>query len=156
MARMHTRRKGRSSSKRPPVIMMPKWIKERPELREEIDQLIEKMAKGGASPSMIGLTLRDRYGVPSVRALYGKKLVKVLKEKELAPKLPEDLFNLIKKAVRIQNHLKINRKDVHNRRRLQLVEAKIHRLQSYYKRKGVLPRDWKYTRETAAIMVARA
>ena len=52
--------------------------------------------------------------------------------------------NLIKKAARLTAHLEKNRKDLHNKRALQIVEAKIHKLSRYYKREGVLPPNWKY------------
>ncbi len=156
MARMHIRRKGKSHSTRPVTISMPRWLRDKPEVRDEVDQVIEDLAKRGTPPSMIGLILRDKYGVPTARALYNKKLVRVLRERGLAPKIPEDLMNLIKRAVRINEHLRVHRKDVHNKRRLQLVEAKIKRLAKYYKRVGRLPKDWRYDRETASYLVARA
>jgi small subunit ribosomal protein S15 len=49
--------------------------------------------------------------------------------------------------------LESNRKDVHNRRALQLTESKILRLVRYYKRNSVLPDDWKYTLANAKLLV---
>ncbi|MBC7119946.1 MAG: 30S ribosomal protein S15, partial [Methanobacteriaceae archaeon] len=66
---------------------------------------------------------------------------------------PEDLINLMKKAVNIREHLKEHPKDLHSRRGLQLVESKIRRLVKYYVRKGVLPEGWKYDPEKAALIV---
>ncbi|HEX2014524.1 MAG TPA: 30S ribosomal protein S15 [Nitrososphaera sp.] len=40
--------------------------------------------------------------------------------------------------------MKIHNSDHRNVRSLELVEAKIHRLSKYYKRKGKLPQNWKY------------
>ena len=57
----------------------------------------------------------------------------VLKEKDISPQLPEDLTNLMRKAVKLGEHLKINNKDVHNTRSLRLTEAKILRLAKYYR-----------------------
>ncbi len=155
MARMHIRRKGKSHSTRPVNIALPKWLKDRPGIKEEIDQIITELAKKGTPPSKIGLILRDKYGVPLVRAIYGKKLKKVLEEKNLAPQIPEDLMNLLKKAVHLNDHLKKHRKDLHNKRGLQLVESKIQRLAKYYKRRGVLPANCRYSREQASVMVSR-
>jgi small subunit ribosomal protein S15 len=104
-----------------------------------------KLAKEGNSPSMIGIILRDQYGIPLVKPVTGKSITEILKENGLAPAIPEDLDNLLKKAASLRAHLERNRGDRHNKRALQLVESKIHRLSEYYKSRGVLPRDWKPT-----------
>ena len=61
--------------------------------------------------------------------------------------------NLIKKAIIIRKHLKLNRKDKFSVRGLQLTESKVRRLQNYYKREGVLPTDWNYNPERAELLV---
>ena len=43
---------------------------------------------------------------------------------------------------------KSDRKNVHS---LELVEAKIYRLSKYYKEKGILPSDFKYTAVVAQL-----
>jgi small subunit ribosomal protein S15 len=111
---------------------------------EEIKTLIVKLAKEGLSPSQIGVRLRDEYGIPLVKPILGASITEVLREAGLAPELPEDLANLISRAQRLQEHLAVHRSDRRNVRSLELVEAKIHRLAKYYKRKGILPQDWKY------------
>ena len=58
--------------------------------------------------------------------------------------LPEDLNNIVKKAIGLQKHLKTNKSDNRNVRSLELIEAKVHRLSVYYKKIGRIPRDWKY------------
>ncbi|MFQ5941124.1 MAG: 30S ribosomal protein S15, partial [Nitrososphaerales archaeon] len=45
----------------------------------------------------------------------------------------------------LQKHLKTHPGDRTNVRSLELLEAKIHRLQKYYKKKGRLPLRWKYS-----------
>ena len=69
-------------------------------------------------------------------------------------KYPEDLKALIKRALRLRKHLEVHKKDKHNRRGLQLIEAKIWRLSNYYKEKGVLPKDWKYDPERLRIEIS--
>ena len=150
MARMHTRRKGKSGSKKPPAKVPPSWVTAKP---EDVERLVVELAKKGYSPSMIGLVLRDQYGIPDVKAITGKKVVQILKEHGLAPKIPEDLQNLIRKALRIRRHLETHRKDMHNKVALLRVESKIRRLVKYYKREGVLPPDWRYSPEEAAVLV---
>jgi small subunit ribosomal protein S15 len=60
------------------------------------------------------------------------------------PELPEDLNNILRKALGLQKHLKTNKSDSRNVRSLELVEAKIHRLATYYKKIGRIPKNWKY------------
>ena len=141
MARMHARRRGKSGSKHPVERMHPEWSLK----PEEIEQLIVKLAEEGKQPSMIGLILRDSYGIPDVKAALGKKLTQVLKEHDLLPPIPEDLANLLEKRANLIKHLQEHKKDIHNRRRLQLIEAKINRLVKYYKREGVLNENWSYS-----------
>ena len=106
--------------------------------------MVIKLAKDGHPPSMIGIILRDRYAIPLVKSITGKKIAEILKDADLAPTMPEDLGNLMEKAARLNAHLEKNHKDVHNKRALQIVEAKIHKLSKYYKQKSVLPKNWKY------------
>ncbi|MCS7125389.1 MAG: 30S ribosomal protein S15 [Aigarchaeota archaeon] len=139
MARMHARRRGRSGSKRPISRLPPSWLKITP---EEVEALIVKYAKEGYPPSLIGVILRDRHGVPLVKQLTGKTIKKILEENNVKPQIPEDLMNLLERARKMRIHLERNKSDKYNRHRLQLVEAKIHRLVKYYKRIGELPSDW--------------
>ena len=61
--------------------------------------------------------------------------------------------NLMRKAVRLGEHLKINKKDIHNTRSLRLTEAKILRLVKYYRSNKVLSEDWKYSLSDAKLLV---
>ena len=149
MARMYTRKKGRSGSTRPVSKRPPSWCKYTP---EEVESLVVKLAKEeGTPPSRIGAILRDRYGIPLVKPITGKKMGKILEEAGLKPELPEDLQRLMMKAARLKRHLEKNKKDYHNKRALALIESKIHNLSKYYKRVGVLPEDWKYKTAVAAV-----
>jgi len=151
MARMHSRKKGKSGSKRPLISKKRVWIKYSP---AEMEKIVEKLANEGKTPSQIGMILRDSYGIPDVREVNNKKLNKTLKEKGLKPELPEDLNFLIKKEIRLFDHLEKNKKDMAVKRGLQLTESKIMRLAKYYKRKGVLPSNWKYDREKAKLLIS--
>merc|ERR1712194_362407 len=104
--------------------MGPSWLKMK---AEDVTDHICKLAKKGLTPSQIGVTLRDSFGVPQVHTITGNKILRVLKVSGLAPELPEDLYYLIKKAVS-------NRKHKDSKFRLILVESRIHRLARYYKR----------------------
>jgi len=127
----------------------PSWVQY---TQEEVEQLVIELAKRGFSQSMIGVILRDQYGIPSVKPILGKSISEVLQEHELAPQIPEDLMNLIRRAVRIRKHLEEHPKDLSARRGLNLVESKIHRLVKYYKRVGKLPQDFVYTPETFSML----
>ena len=64
MARMHSRRKGESGSNKPRRSMQSEWVVYSP---EEITNEIIKLSKQGTSPSMMGIILRDQYGVADVQ-----------------------------------------------------------------------------------------
>ncbi|MEM0372300.1 MAG: 30S ribosomal protein S15 [archaeon] len=150
MARMHARKKGKSGSTRPPAKVKPEWIQYS---KEEINELVVKLFKEGKPISEIGGILRDQYGIPSVKAITGKSVSKILSAEKLLPKWPEDLMNLFKKAVRLKRHLDSNKADKINARRLQLTESKIKRLVNYYKTTGRVPKDWHYKPEEAALLI---
>jgi len=119
---------------------------------DQIGGLIMELAKKGYQPSMIGTILRDQYAVPSLKEMMEVKLTKFLREKNLAPMLPEDLSNLIKRASTIRRHLEEHPKDKSSQRGLQLTESKIHRLIKYYKREGVLPPSFEYKPEKLPVI----
>lgn len=119
----------------------------------ETEELIIKLFKEGNPPSKIGLILRDQYGVPSVKQVVGKSIAQILNQHGLKQELPEDLMNLLRKAVFLRRHLEKNRKDIASRRALELLEGKIQKLVKYYTRTGVLPEGWKYEPEKAALLV---
>ncbi len=151
MARMHARRRGKSGSKRVYRDQPPEWV----ELSaREVEKKVVELYNEGLEPSQIGMVLRDRYGVPSVKQVTGKKILRILRENGIEMKYPEDLKALIKRALRLRKHLEVHKKDKHNRRGLQLIEAKIWRLSNYYKEKGVLPKDWKYDPERLRIEIS--
>lgn len=149
MARMYSRKKGKSGSKKPMEKIAP-WISYS---KKEVDEIILKLAKDGLQSSQIGLVLRDKYGIPSVRNFTQKKVTKIMKEAGIYPKIPEDLLNLLKRAVNLQDHLKENKKDYTSKRGLELTESKIRRLGKYYKSKKVLPGDWEYDPQKARLLI---
>ncbi|MFZ5501352.1 MAG: 30S ribosomal protein S15, partial [Candidatus Micrarchaeota archaeon] len=107
----------------------------------------------GMGAARIGLVMRDQHGVPNLRAQLGMPLRKFLAKEKAGAEYPEDLLDLIKKAVRMSGHLKASKKDVHNKVKLMHVESKIQRLVSYYGKKGMLPAGWRYDREKASLLV---
>ena len=145
---MPKKEKGRSHSTRPVSRRPPSWCKYQP---EEVEAFIIKLAKEGHSLSKIGTILRDQYTIPLVKPITGKSISDILKAAEMAPSMPEDLANLVKKAQRLAVHMDKNKKDLHNKRSMQVIEARIHKLSRYYKRTGVLPKNWKYKAKVASI-----
>ncbi len=144
MARMHSRAKGKSGSRKPGKKAVPGWLKYTP---KEVELLVVKYAKEEMKTSIIGLHLRDQYGIPSVKAITGKSVSQILKEKKLEPELPEDLMALIKKSVLLKKHLDVNKKDYSSKRGLQLTDSKIRRLVKHYKATKKLPQEWSYDPE---------
>ena len=134
---------------RPTSRRAPAWSTYSP---DEIVTLIVRMAKDGLTPSEIGLRLRDEYSIPLVKPIVGKSVLEVLDENGLGPPMPEDLDRLMKRAKKLQGHLKAHKSDRKNIRSLELIEAKVHRLSKYYKSKGLLPKNWKYSTVIAQLM----
>lgn len=145
---MPKQEKGKSHSIRPVSKHAPSWCKYQP---EEVEALVIKLAKEGNAASRIGTILRDQYSIPLVKPIAGKTVTKIMKEAQLAPTIPEDLGNLIKKAESLGLHLEKNHKDLNNKRSMQIIEAKIYQLARYYRRKGILPENWKYEPKIASM-----
>ena len=151
MGRMHSNGKGISGSAIPYRRRAPTWLKT---TNDEVCDQISKLARKGLTPSQIGIQLRDSHGVGQVKNVTGSKVLRILKANGLAPKIPEDLYHLVKKAVAVRKHLEKNRKDKDSKFRLILVESRIHRLARYYRTTRKLPPNWKYQSSTASALVA--
>ena len=145
---MPKQEKGKSHSIRPVSRRPPNWCKYQP---EEVEAFVIRLAKEGHSLSSIGTILRDQYAIPLVKPITGKSVTEILRGAALAPSMPEDLSNLIKKAASLAVHMEKNKKDLHNKRSMQMIEARIYKLSRYYKREGVLPKNWKYEAKVASV-----
>ncbi|CAD8079532.1 unnamed protein product [Paramecium sonneborni] len=154
MGRMQAKGKGKgiSGSALPYKRKAPKWLTL--SSKSIVDQIVN-LAKKGLNASQIGVYLRDQQGIPQTRFLTGQKILRILKKRGCAPKIPEDLYALIKKAVQIRKHLEKNRGDVTSKFRLILVESRIHRLSRYYRRTQKLPSNWKYVSKTASALIGQ-
>tara|TARA_B110000014_G_scaffold263305_1_gene259617 strand:+ start:4247 stop:4636 length:390 start_codon:yes stop_codon:yes gene_type:complete len=121
--------------------MKSDWVKLTP---EQIGKLVVEMNKEGLNASQIGIKLRDEHAISSIKSVTGKTMKGFMEENGINQEIPEDLEALVKRALSLQNHLKSNKGDRKNVRSLELLEAKVHRLSKYYKKKNVIPKNWKY------------
>ena len=131
---MHSRRRGSSGSDRPTADEPPEWS----DVDEDaIEERVVELAEEGHDPSQIGLKLRDEgvqgTPVPDVKLATGRKVTEILEAHDAAPDLPEDLRNLMARAVRLRDHMDENPGDAQNKRALQNTESKIRRLVDYYR-----------------------
>ena len=153
MARMHSRRRGSSGSDRPAADEPPEWSDVD---AEEIEEHVVELAEQGHSPSEIGLKLRDEgvkgTPVPDVKLATGKKVTEILEENDAKQDIPEDLRNLMAKAVRLRDHVQENGTDHQNKRALQNTEAKIRRLINYY-RGDEIDEDFSYSVDEARDLI---
>ncbi|AQL41677.1 30S ribosomal protein S15 [Halorientalis sp. IM1011] len=149
MARMHTRRRGSSDSDKPVADEPPEWSDVD---ADAVEERVVELAEQGHSPSEIGLKLRDEgvqgTPVPDVSLVTDKKVTEILEENDAEPEFPEDLRNLMKRAVRLRDHMDENPNDHQNKRALQNTQSKIRRLVDYY-RGDELDADFTYSYDTA-------
>ena len=150
MARMHSGGRGSSGSTRPHLSEVPEWSEQD---KKKVEELILELNTEGHSSAEIGTILRDQHAVPNVRLLLGKKISDVLSDNGKSPSVPEDLMNLMRRAVSLVDHLENNRKDLHNGRQLELLESKIRRIARYHRGNGSLPEEWDYKRDQLRLMV---
>ena len=141
MGRLHTHNHGKAHSTRPMESKFSSWVKQD---TKEIEDLVIKYTKDGLTPSQIGIKLRDQHAIPLVKPIINKTISDILDQNDLKSEIPEDLNNIVTKAVGLQKHLKSNKNDRRNIRSLELIEAKVHRLSMYYKKIGRIPENWKY------------
>ena len=149
MARMHARRKGKSGSTHPIRKKHPEWSSLNP---REVKSRVIELAKTGKSTSEIGMILRDQYAVPDIKVATGKNVTQILENNNIKSEIPEDLRNLIRIALKLRKHLETNKKDLKNKRNLQLTESKIRRITKYYHSEKRLPAGWKYSPKQAKLM----
>ena len=153
MARMHTRRRGSSGSDKPATDEPPEWS----DVDEDaIEERVVELAEQGHDPSQIGMKLRDEgvqgTPVPDVKLATGKKITEILDEHDASPEIPEDMYNLLERAVRLRQHMDEHPGDAQNKRALQNTESKIRRLANYY-RGDKLDEEFQYTYENAREIV---
>ncbi len=126
------------------------WVDYKP---EDVEKLVASLGKSGQDAAEIGMLLREQYAVPSVKAITGKRIERILADADIKSDLPRDLLNLIRKSVVLLNHMKENKKDMTAKRGYQLTVSKIRRLAKYYMRKGRIPHGWRYSPEEAVLLV---
>jgi len=121
--------------------------------KDEIYNKIEELTKKGTSKAKIGLELK-KGKIKSTKKELGKKISVIQKELKVeTDKLPEDLLALIKKAVKLIKHKDSNKKDTSGKRGYQLTVSKINRLKKYYIKEGKIPKNWRYSDNTAKLLV---
>ncbi len=146
---MHTRRRGSSGSDKPAADEPPEWSDVD---SDKIEDRVVELAEQGYEPSQIGMKLRDEgvtgTPIPDVKLATGKKLTEILEENDADNDLPEDLRNLMVRAVRLREHIQQNPQDYQNKRALQNTESKVRRLANYY-RGNELEADFQYSYDVA-------
>lgn len=148
MARKYSRKRGKAGSKKPIKKVLSSWVRYK---EKEVELLIQKLAKEGKTSSEIGMILRDTYGIPDTKLITKRRISHIMEEKGLNKEIPEDLLELIKKAVKINKHLEKNRLDQTAKRGALLTLSRIRRLTKYYKRTGKLKSEWKFDPKRAAL-----
>merc|ERR1712066_1005246 len=132
---------------------MGSWLSERSprrdaqELVQKITNYIQALAKRKEPPSKIGKILRDSGGIPQVKTVCGMKILRIIKLAGLDSDVPEDLFSLTAKAKRMREHIERDHRENKNDKdqvfHLKNTDAKIKRLERYYKKSNKINRNYK-------------
>jgi small subunit ribosomal protein S15 len=146
MARLYSKKKGKSGSKKPFKPDNSGWKNKD---TKAVKEVILEMGKTGKTSSQIGIILRDSYAVPDVKNLLGKKVTEILTDGGLKKEVPDDLLALIRRDLALTKHMELNKHDMTAKRGQQLTTSKINRLVRYYKNKGILSKEWVYDKEKA-------
>ncbi len=117
------------------------WVHVKP---NEVEKLIVKFAKQGKQPSVVGMIMRDQYGIPDVKKLTGKSITKILEEANFKMAMPEDLRALMQKTLELRKHIESHPHDPAPHRSLLRTESEIRKLEKCYKAAKKLPPEWKY------------
>lgn len=149
---MYSRKKGHHGSKKPPIKIVPKWVKHK---GKDLEEIIVKLAQERKNSALIGTILRDQYGVPDSRMITKKSVSEIMRENKAYPDMPEDLMSLFRKAVMLHDHMKTNKKDKKALKGLEHLESKIRRLIKYYSREGKVPRDFQYDHEKVKLIIQK-
>lgn len=120
---------------------------------KECEDLIVQLHNAGRPAAEIGIMLRDAHRIKSVKAFTGKRVSEILESKGIKQEIPEDLMNLIRASVQLENHLSKHRHDMAAKRGFELAVSKIRRLSRYYIDHAKLPANWRYTAESARLLV---
>lgn len=150
MARLHTRKHGKSKSRKPTLADATLDAD-----KSKVEKAILEYSKQGLNGAAIGQRIKEKHEAGYLKPLLGKRLNRFLADSGVEQKLPDDLMALMKKAVGMHNHLAANHRDVYGKLRLTRVEAKIGRLSKYYRKEGRLPADWKYDPKQAALIIKK-
>src|SRR3989304_511336 len=150
MARIYSRKKGKHGSKKPPLKIVPRWVKLK---KNDVEDLVISLAKEKKNSAVIGTILRDQYGIPDVRTLTGKNITEMMSESKLYPDYPEDLISLFKKAIILREHLAKHKADKHSKTGLEHLESNIRRLIKYYAREGKISKEFQYDPKKVKLIV---
>jgi small subunit ribosomal protein S15 len=104
----------------------PTWLKY---TKSEVEAIILKLANKNLTAEKIGLTLRDQYGIPSVK-LYNITIKDIMKDRFKEP----TILNLETKLQNIINHFKKNNQDKKTGRALIITKAKLKKRTIQYRK----------------------
>jgi small subunit ribosomal protein S15 len=121
--------------------------------KEDIEKTIEELTKKGKTNADIGLYIKENLNIKNIHAFCGEKIIDIQRRLKLKEnKLPDDLLDLINKAVKLLKHRDKNKKDTRALRGYQITVSKINRLRNYYIKKGTIPKNWRYSEDTAKLL----
>jgi len=121
----------------------------------EIEAIVGDLVRRNVRFSDIGMKLRDERGIPDIKLVTGMSMKKTADNVDAKRELPDDLKDMVTKALRIRNHHSKNRNDKRAKRDIFVVESRVRKLASYYIKRGVLPQNWRYSYQNARLLVGK-
>jgi small subunit ribosomal protein S15 len=125
---------------------------------EDIEDRIIELHERGYQPSKIGMKLRDGgvdgVPIPDVKFATGKKVSEVIEDRGHRVTVPEDLKSTLKRAIKLNDHMKQHPNDKQNKRQLQIAESDARKLIDYY-RGDKIDEDFTYSYRNAKELIGQ-
>jgi len=103
--------------------------------RKEVIKIIQDLYKVHKKLSTVGIILRDKYLLLSIRKEFNSTLKDLFLEGN-SNFLDDSIVINIQRCLALRNHLKLNKKDLHNKRIFDLYQNKLFRFIFYHKKKS--------------------
>lgn len=118
---------------------------------QELTKLVNELYLQHKNIALVGMILRDKYNILSIRKTYNVKLVSLLQ----GLKLPAQLVNLLRSFIAIYNHNEQNKRDKHTRKIFTQKINDIKKTILYLKRRNKLHKTFAWSAQSNEQILGR-